>query len=399
METLIFDLCDDNSSIFCRPIVIPQRAFDVAFEAFIQKDPLLYIENCQLLKAYKAMHNTHLKEFIRYAKYDGTVLRIIHEMQRKIAKINGEKLYEVQEDGRELREHLKHARSSQSIKSLASQYKTSYTYMGMALLGKKRLKEVLQIGHPVSPASAKEVAWMKEMLTLADQDNLHGNLVTRFNFCTVVLDSSSDEDSSSFADASPIGLSDQQISCHRSSYDTIVSPETSEMDANLPITYLSPSNTQFMMGSPCTLVCQYLKKNGDRGETILQNCLARAGLESSKHYYTEEHQRQKYKASDTPRGTTPDILFLDNCEVFVDGRPVKWIDAKHTLLMPDVTDSSILRRFMNQIRSYVDAYGPGAIFWSPSTVAPACIHETMDSCLDNASRYNVVHFSCNPRAV
>lgn len=116
---------------------------------------------------------------------------------------------------------------------------------------------------------------------------------------------------------------------------------------------------------------------GDTGELlVLNNLLSGENAPPRKSFFTEE-QLKKLNATaiennqPVPYPKTPDFLF--NEMVYINGKPVRWIDSKNCLIIPGLTLPPLLRKFKKQIDSYNQYYGPGLIIWH------SCFFETNKS--------------------
>ncbi len=93
-----------------------------------------------------------------------------------------------------------------------------------------------------------------------------------------------------------------------------------------------------------------------RGENRLVVDLGRAGYPPNL-YRTEEQVTE-----DGETKATPDILFNDLQTI--GGKQVRWIDAKSACVIPGVTPERVITALRAQVEKYVREFGPGAILWT-----------------------------------
>ena len=104
-------------------------------------------------------------------------------------------------------------------------------------------------------------------------------------------------------------------------------------------------------------------KAGRKGESELEKELGKAGISKDK-FMTEKEQKIELPGVERKKVPTPDILFHDPVEI--NGRIVKWIDAKKCLLLPGVSAAKEEKNKVEQMAKYTKKFGPGAILWLKS---------------------------------
>lgn len=60
---------------------------------------------------------------------------------------------------------------------------------------------------------------------------------------------------------------------------------------------------------------------------------------------------------------TPDLLLSTPVKLTANGQPIHWIDAKKQFIDPSFSPDDRIAQFCDQIKKYVDAYGPGLVVW------------------------------------
>ena len=93
---------------------------------------------------------------------------------------------------------------------------------------------------------------------------------------------------------------------------------------------------------------------GAAGEEIIEQILNKNKIIPSM-YFTQA-QLEKI---DTIK--TPDFLF--KTPIRINGKLIKWIDSKNSIIMPKITDGQIITDFKKQIDSYCELYGEGAVIF------------------------------------
>jgi len=93
-----------------------------------------------------------------------------------------------------------------------------------------------------------------------------------------------------------------------------------------------------------------------RGENRLVEDLRKAGHPPNS--YKTEAQLTK----DVVPEATPDVLF-DELQI-IRGKQVNWIDAKNAGDIPGVTPERVMEALRRQVEKYVERFGPGAILWT-----------------------------------
>jgi|GEM_PF-3172344 len=63
------------------------------------------------------------------------------------------------------------------------------------------------------------------------------------------------------------------------------------------------------------------------------------------------------------RKVTPDILLSTPVKLTTNGQSIHWIDAKKQFIDPSFSPDDRISQFCDQIKKYVDAYGPGLVVW------------------------------------
>lgn len=94
----------------------------------------------------------------------------------------------------------------------------------------------------------------------------------------------------------------------------------------------------------------WLKKSGQNIEYITESEIKNFG-------------KGKYGGKRVHRKITPDILLLKPIELAPNGQQIHWIDAKNTFIDPSFSADDKILKFCNQIKKYVNAYGPGLVVW------------------------------------
>lgn len=103
------------------------------------------------------------------------------------------------------------------------------------------------------------------------------------------------------------------------------------------------------------------KKNGQSCEEAFEKILAEFGVART-DYYTEDDLKQiQIELFDKVYCPTPDILFKK--QVLLDGRPVRWIDVKNTLVVPGCTMRKRYDLLQDQLEKYSRFSGEGAVMW------------------------------------
>ena len=60
---------------------------------------------------------------------------------------------------------------------------------------------------------------------------------------------------------------------------------------------------------------------------------------------------------------TPDLLLSTPVKLTANGQSIHWIDAKKQFIDPSFSPDDRITQFCDQIKKYVDAYGPGLVVW------------------------------------
>jgi hypothetical protein len=60
---------------------------------------------------------------------------------------------------------------------------------------------------------------------------------------------------------------------------------------------------------------------------------------------------------------SPDILLSTPVKLTANGQPIHWIDAKKQFIDPSFSPDDRITQFCDQMKKYVDAYGPGMVVW------------------------------------
>jgi len=63
------------------------------------------------------------------------------------------------------------------------------------------------------------------------------------------------------------------------------------------------------------------------------------------------------------RKVTPDLLLSTPVKLTANGQLIHWIDAKKHFIDPSFSSDDSITQFCDQIKKYVDAYGPGLVVW------------------------------------
>jgi hypothetical protein len=104
-------------------------------------------------------------------------------------------------------------------------------------------------------------------------------------------------------------------------------------------------------------------QRGKLGEMELEKALAEAGVHREDYWSEAETLEREEAATAAGERCTPDVLFKK--AVTIQGREVKWIDAKYKLLIPSVSFTREVADYDKQMAKYVARYGPGAVLWGP----------------------------------
>ena len=99
---------------------------------------------------------------------------------------------------------------------------------------------------------------------------------------------------------------------------------------------------------------EILKKSTDF-ELKIQNKLDSLGIK----YKTQEQLAKEQIKKSNIATNTPDFLILD--DLFINGKKIKWIDAKNFY---GLNTEYIRKRIKHQTKKYLDAWGPGAIIFN-----------------------------------
>jgi len=92
-----------------------------------------------------------------------------------------------------------------------------------------------------------------------------------------------------------------------------------------------------------------------RGEKRLVEDLRNAG-------YPRNSYKTEKETKDREPEATPDVLFHD--PQTIRGKQVKWIDVKSACVIPEVTPERVIAALRAQVEKYVRKFGPGAILWT-----------------------------------
>jgi len=132
----------------------------------------------------------------------------------------------------------------------------------------------------------------------------------------------------------------------------------------------------------------------NKGEATLIGALTSMGIRRDK-FLTEDDQK-KSMPDDEIVAATPDVLFKEPITLF--GRQVFWIEAKNSLIIPEVSLQSKIDDLVAQVVKYNAAFGPGAILWTKmgfsesiqilleSSYSTLCLRNKVDPDLNKVSK-------------